>query len=236
MARSPPKGKPAPIQAGRRWPVERTHSWMNGYGKLRRFTDRRKVIVEFYLNLAAALTVLRRLINRAAPRIGGRPAPPPADSADPHLPGALGPTAVGAEHARPLRCGRRPVVGADRARPRGAAERVVAYLRSRRQQLRGFRGRGSAGAGVRRGVRARPAAGAGVQPGAVRGGTGGAHAGRRRAGGAGAHDPSAAPHRPGRPLLLVAVLDEAVVRNPVDGPAVRGPSSRASSPRRSCPP
>ena len=48
------KGVPAPIQAGRRWPVERTHSWMNG-----------RVIVEFYLNLAAALTVLRRLINRA---------------------------------------------------------------------------------------------------------------------------------------------------------------------------
>jgi hypothetical protein len=34
-------------------------------GKLRRFTDKRRVIVEFYLNLAAALTVLRRLINRA---------------------------------------------------------------------------------------------------------------------------------------------------------------------------
>ena len=38
---------------------------MNGYGKLRRFTDKRKVIVEFYLYLAAALTVIRRLINRA---------------------------------------------------------------------------------------------------------------------------------------------------------------------------
>jgi hypothetical protein len=59
------KGVPAPIQVGKRWPVERTHSWMNGYGKLRRCTDKRKVIVEFYLNLAAALTVIRRLINRA---------------------------------------------------------------------------------------------------------------------------------------------------------------------------
>ena len=59
------KGVPAPIQAGKRWPVERLHSWMNGYGKLRRCTDKRKVIVEFYLNLAAALTVIRRLINRA---------------------------------------------------------------------------------------------------------------------------------------------------------------------------
>ena len=59
------KGQPAPIQAGHRWPVERTHAWMNGYGKLRRFTDKRRVIVEFYLYLAAALTVIRRLINRA---------------------------------------------------------------------------------------------------------------------------------------------------------------------------
>jgi hypothetical protein len=59
------KGVPAPVQVGKRWPVERTHSWMNGYGKLRRFTDKRKVIVEFYLYLAAALTVIRRLINRA---------------------------------------------------------------------------------------------------------------------------------------------------------------------------
>jgi DDE family transposase len=43
------KGVPAPIQAGQRWPVERTHSWMNGYGKLRRMTDRNPAIVEFYL-------------------------------------------------------------------------------------------------------------------------------------------------------------------------------------------
>jgi hypothetical protein len=59
------KGTPIPIQAGKRWPVERTHSWINGYGKLRRCTDKRKIIVEFYLYLAAALTVIRRLINRA---------------------------------------------------------------------------------------------------------------------------------------------------------------------------
>jgi hypothetical protein len=62
------KGQPAPIQAGHRWPVERTHSWMNGYGKLRRCTDKRKVIVEFWLCLAAAFTVIRRLINRARSR------------------------------------------------------------------------------------------------------------------------------------------------------------------------
>ena len=34
------KGVPAPIQAFTRWVVERTHAWMNGYGKLRRCTER----------------------------------------------------------------------------------------------------------------------------------------------------------------------------------------------------
>jgi hypothetical protein len=28
------KGVPSPIQIGKRWVVERTNSWMNGYGKL----------------------------------------------------------------------------------------------------------------------------------------------------------------------------------------------------------
>lgn len=59
------KGKPAPIQAIKRWPVERTHSWMNGYGRLRRFTDKTRTVVEFYLFLAAAITVIRRLITTA---------------------------------------------------------------------------------------------------------------------------------------------------------------------------
>jgi hypothetical protein len=59
------KGIPAPIQAGSRWVVERTHSWMNGYGKLRRCTEKRTAVVDFYLFLAAALVVLRQLIQRA---------------------------------------------------------------------------------------------------------------------------------------------------------------------------
>jgi hypothetical protein len=37
-------------------------------GKLRRCTDKRKVIVEFWLCLAAAFTVIHRLINRARNR------------------------------------------------------------------------------------------------------------------------------------------------------------------------
>ena len=38
---------------------------MNGYGKLRRCTERRRQVVDFYLFLAAALVVVRQLIQRA---------------------------------------------------------------------------------------------------------------------------------------------------------------------------
>jgi hypothetical protein len=48
--------------------VERTNSWLNGYGKLRRMTDRNATIVEFYLDLAAALVIIRQLIQRARNR------------------------------------------------------------------------------------------------------------------------------------------------------------------------
>jgi len=59
------KGVPAPVQAGARWVVERTHQWMNGFGKLRRCTEKLRPVVDFYLFLAAALVVLRQLIQRA---------------------------------------------------------------------------------------------------------------------------------------------------------------------------
>jgi hypothetical protein len=62
------KGVPAPIQAGTRWVVERTHAWMNGYGKLRRCTERNAKVVDFYLYLAAALVTIRQLIQRARTR------------------------------------------------------------------------------------------------------------------------------------------------------------------------
>jgi Transposase DDE domain len=62
------RGTPAPIQASRRWPVERTHAWMNGYGKLRRITDRDAAIVGFYLYLAAAFVTIRQLIQHARHR------------------------------------------------------------------------------------------------------------------------------------------------------------------------
>jgi hypothetical protein len=62
------KGVPAPIQVGKRWVVERTHSWMNGYGKLRRCTDKDGEIVDFFLYLAAAIVTVRQLIQKARSR------------------------------------------------------------------------------------------------------------------------------------------------------------------------
>lgn len=60
------KGVPAPIQVGKRWVVERTHSWMDSYGKLRRCTEKNSTVVEFCLLLAAALVTLRILIRHAS--------------------------------------------------------------------------------------------------------------------------------------------------------------------------
>ncbi len=48
--------------------VERTHSWMNGYGKLRRCTERTAAAVDFYLFLAAAFVVARMLLDAARDR------------------------------------------------------------------------------------------------------------------------------------------------------------------------
>ena len=59
------KGTPAPVQVGKRWVVERTNSWMNNFGALRRTTERRQDRLEFYLALAAVLITVRSLIRRA---------------------------------------------------------------------------------------------------------------------------------------------------------------------------
>jgi transposase len=59
------RGVPAPIQAGRRWVIERTHAWGNQYGKLRWCTERRRLVVEFWLALAGAVLVCGRLLRRA---------------------------------------------------------------------------------------------------------------------------------------------------------------------------
>jgi transposase len=69
------RGLPAPIQVGRRWVIERTHAWGNQYGKLRWCTERRRLVVEFWLALANAAIVCGRLVRRAwtCYRWDGRP-------------------------------------------------------------------------------------------------------------------------------------------------------------------
>lgn len=62
------KGVSAPLQVGNRWVVERTHAGMNGYGKLRRCTERNGLVVDLYLFLAAAFVITRCLIQRARTR------------------------------------------------------------------------------------------------------------------------------------------------------------------------
>jgi hypothetical protein len=59
------RGIPAPFQAGRRWVIERTHAWGNQYGKPRWCTERRRLVVEFWLALASAVLVCGRLLRRA---------------------------------------------------------------------------------------------------------------------------------------------------------------------------
>jgi transposase len=59
------RGRPAPVQATRRWPVERTQAWGDQYCKLRWCTERRRIVVEFWLALATAAIVCGRLVRRA---------------------------------------------------------------------------------------------------------------------------------------------------------------------------
>jgi transposase len=59
------KGKPAPIQAGQRWVVERTHAWVNAFNRLQRCYERRQPVVDAFISLAHAIVTLRRLIRIA---------------------------------------------------------------------------------------------------------------------------------------------------------------------------
>jgi hypothetical protein len=59
------RGEAAPIQVGRRRVVERTNSWLNDFGKLRRCTERRRDCIDAYLALAAAIVTIRALLRAA---------------------------------------------------------------------------------------------------------------------------------------------------------------------------
>jgi hypothetical protein len=59
------RGEQTPIQADGGWVAERTNSWMNNFGKLRRCTERRTACVSFFIALADAIVTVRSLIRRA---------------------------------------------------------------------------------------------------------------------------------------------------------------------------
>jgi transposase len=63
----PPSGAAAPGSVGERWVIERTHSWLNAFGKLRRCTERHAAVVNLYLFLAASIIVIQQLLRAAFP-------------------------------------------------------------------------------------------------------------------------------------------------------------------------
>src|SRR3712207_1988946 len=65
LGRIAARGVPTPIQVGQRWVVERTNSWLNDFGRLRRCTERRRACVDAYLALAAAIITVRALCRAA---------------------------------------------------------------------------------------------------------------------------------------------------------------------------
>jgi transposase len=59
------KGKPAPVRATSRWPVERTHAWGNQFKKLVWNTERCDPVIDAFLALTHAIITLRRLLRCA---------------------------------------------------------------------------------------------------------------------------------------------------------------------------
>ena len=59
------KGKPAPLQAGMRWMVERTNSWHNAHKKLAWCTERRAPVIDFWIAFSNVVIVVRQLIRKA---------------------------------------------------------------------------------------------------------------------------------------------------------------------------
>ena len=69
------KGRPAPLNATKRWVVERTNSWQNAHKKLLWCTERRGRVVDFWVALSDVVVIVRRLVREAWKRYRweGRP-------------------------------------------------------------------------------------------------------------------------------------------------------------------
>ena len=59
------KGKPAPLQATKRWVVERTSSWHNAHKKLVWCTEKQARVVDFWVAFSEVIIIVRRLIREA---------------------------------------------------------------------------------------------------------------------------------------------------------------------------
>jgi hypothetical protein len=57
------KGKPAPLQATKRWVVERTSSWHNAHKKLVWCTERRGRVIDFWVAFSEVVIIVRRIIR-----------------------------------------------------------------------------------------------------------------------------------------------------------------------------
>ncbi len=57
------RGKPAPLQAAKRWVVERTNSWHNAHKKLVWCTERRGQVIDFWVAFSDVVIIVRRLIR-----------------------------------------------------------------------------------------------------------------------------------------------------------------------------
>ena len=59
------KGKSAPLQATKRWVVERTNSWSNAHKKLVWCTERRGRVVDFWVAFSNTIIIVGRLVREA---------------------------------------------------------------------------------------------------------------------------------------------------------------------------
>jgi hypothetical protein len=69
------KGRPAPLNATRRWVVERTNSWQNAHKKFLWCTERRSRVVDFWVAFSEVVIIVRRLVREGWTRYRweGRP-------------------------------------------------------------------------------------------------------------------------------------------------------------------
>lgn len=59
------KGCKAPVQAARRWHIERTNAWHNAFNRLQRCYERNEDVIDAFFDLADAIITVRRLIREA---------------------------------------------------------------------------------------------------------------------------------------------------------------------------